>query len=40
MQVGAGETADPVIRMVLSGVAEHLRARDHALLELFRKRGE
>ena len=40
MKVGAGETADPVFRMVLFGVAEHHRARDHALPELFRERSE
>ena len=26
--------------MILAGVAEHLRAGDHALLELFRERGQ
>ena len=40
MKVGAGQSAHPVVWMVLSGVAEHLRAGDHSLLELFRKRGQ
>ena len=40
VEVRAGETAHPVVRMILSGIAEHLRAGDHALLELFGKRGQ
>ena len=40
VEVRAGEAAHPVVRMILSGVAEHLRAGDHALLELFGKRGQ
>ena len=32
MQVGAGEPADPIARGVAAGVAEHLSARRHALL--------
>ena len=40
VQVGAGQTAHPVVRMILSGIAEHLRAGDHALPELLRKRGQ
>src|SRR5262249_55702507 len=40
VKVGAGEPAHPVIGMVRAGVAEHLRARRHALAELFRKRRE
>ena len=40
MKVRAGEATDPVVRMILSGVAEHLRAGNHALLELFGKRGQ
>ena len=40
VQVRAGQSSDPVVGMVLSGVAEHLRAGDHSLLELFGKRGQ
>ena len=40
VKVGPGEAADPVVRMILSGVAEHLRAGDHSLLELLGKRGQ
>ena len=40
VKVRAGEASDPVVRMILSGVAEHLRAGDHALLELFGERGQ
>ena len=40
VEVRAGEAAHPVVRMILSGVAEHLRAGDHALLELFGERGQ
>ena len=40
VEVCAGKTTHPVLRMVPSGVAEHLRARDHALLELLRERGK
>ena len=32
VEVGPGEAADPVVRMTVSGVAEHLRAGDHSLL--------
>ena len=40
VEVRAGQAADPVVWMVLSGVAEHLRARNHALLELFGESGQ
>ena len=40
VEVRAGETAHPVIRMIFSGIAEHLRAGDHALLELLGERGQ
>ena len=39
MQVVAGEFADPVLRVVASGVAEDVRAGSHALLERGGKRG-
>src|SRR4051794_39379659 len=37
VEVGAGESADPMVGMVRAGVAQHLRAGDHALLELLRE---
>ena len=40
VKVRAGEASHPVVGMILSGVAEHLRAGDHALLELFGERGQ
>ena len=40
MQIGARKAADPMFGGVHAGVAEHLRARRHALLELLRKRRE
>ena len=40
MQIGARKTADPMVGSVQAGVAEHLRPRRHALLELLRKRRE
>ena len=40
VKVRPGEASHPVVRMVLSGVAEHLGAGDHALLELFGERGQ
>ena len=40
VKVGPGEAAHPVVRMILSGVAEHLRAGDHSLPELLGKRGQ
>ena len=40
VKIRAGEAAHPVVRMIFSGVAEHLRAGDHALLELFGERGQ
>jgi hypothetical protein len=33
MQVGTGQAAHPLVRMILPGVAEHGGARDHALAE-------
>ena len=40
VKVRAGEASHPVVRMIFSGVAEHLRAGNHALLELFGERGQ
>src|SRR5437588_4916347 len=40
MEVWIGEATDPVGGMIFSAVTEHLRAGDHALLELFRERCE
>src|SRR3954454_15904864 len=40
VKLWAGEASNPVGGMILSGVAEHLRAGNHALLELFGERGE
>ena len=40
MQIGAGKLADPMFGSIRAVVAEHLRPRRHALLELLRKRGE
>ena len=40
VQVGARKPADPMLGSVHAGVAEDLRPRRHALLELLRKRGE
>ena len=36
----AGQPAHPVVRMIRARVAEHLRAADHALLELLGERGQ
>src|SRR6476619_1624049 len=40
VKLWAGEASNPVVRMVLSGVAQHLCPANHALLELFGERGE
>src|SRR6478672_4707991 len=40
VKVRAGEATHPVVRMILSGLAEHLRPGNHALLELFGERGQ
>ena len=40
VKIRAGESADPVVRMIFSGVAEHLRTGDHSLLELFGEGGQ
>ena len=40
VQVGARKSAHPMLGSVATGIAEHLRPRRHALLELLRKRGE
>ena len=40
VQVRAGQFSDPVIWVILPGVAEHLGPGDHSLLELFGKRGQ
>src|SRR5260370_10686877 len=40
VKVRAGEATHPVVRMILSGIAEHLRPGNHALLELFGERGQ
>ena len=40
VQIGARKPADPMLRRVHAGVAEHLRPRRHALLELLRERRE
>jgi hypothetical protein len=40
VEVRAGETAHPVVRMIVAGISKHFRARDHALLELFGERGQ
>ena len=37
VKVRPGEAAQPVVWVVLSGIAEHFRAGDHALLEFFGK---
>jgi Ca2+:H+ antiporter len=39
VEVGAGQPAHPVVRMILAGVAEDRRAGHHALPELLRERG-
>ena len=40
VEVRAGETAYPVLWIIFSGIPQHFCARDHALLELFRERGQ
>jgi hypothetical protein len=40
VKLRAGEASNPVVRMILSGVAEHLCAGNHALFELFGERGQ
>ena len=40
VQVGARKSTHPMLGRVRAGIAEHLRPRRHALLELLRKRGE
>ena len=40
VEVRAGQTAHPVVRMIHPGIPEHLRAGDHALLEFLRERGK
>ena len=40
MEVRAGETAYPVLWIIFSGIAQHVRARDHALLEFLGERGQ
>src|SRR6476659_3897762 len=40
MQVGAVQATFPIVGVIGAGVAEHLRAGDHALPKLFRKGGK
>jgi hypothetical protein len=40
VQVRAGESTHPVVRVIAPGVAQHLRPGDHALLELLGKGGQ
>src|SRR5438132_13863122 len=40
MKVRTGQASDPIVRMVRARVAEYLRTRYHALLELSRKAGQ
>ena len=40
MQARAGQSSDPAIRVIFPGVAEHLGAGDHSLLELIGKCGQ
>ena len=40
VQVGARKSTHPMLGRVRAGIAEHLRPRRHALLELLGKRGE
>ena len=40
VQVGAGKPTHPMLGRMRAGIAEHLRPRRHALLELLGKRGK
>ena len=40
VEIRAGEAAHPTFRVIYAGVAEHFRAGDHSLPELFRERGQ